>query len=198
MAETSKRVPPDDKRCKAKSRQTKERCKNWALKGTTVCRFHGVNKKTRAAAEAKVKQETAKGKVAALMEKLGITDEDPLEGLLREVGRSAVAVEILGSLVGDLDVQSDLHKPNHLGDQTSHILFKMWSEERERHARFCKMALDAGVQERQVQVAEAQGQMMARVIAAVFDDPSLGLTEAQRRMGKKTAARHLKALPATG
>lgn len=184
---------PENKRCTATSKQTKTRCKNWAIKGTNVCRFHGANKAVRA----KAKQTVMAGKVRALMEKVGNVTEDPLEGLLEEVVRSAVAVRIFEGLLSDIEA-TDLYGPNHRKDSVAHILVRMHAEERERHARFCKMALDAGVQERQVQVAEAQGQMMARVIAAVFDDPTLGLTEAQRRMGKKTAARHLKALPAAG
>ena len=33
--------PTDDHRCTAMSKQTKERCQAWAIKGTRVCRRHG-------------------------------------------------------------------------------------------------------------------------------------------------------------
>lgn len=28
-------------KCKAKSKRSGERCKNWPLKGKTICKFHG-------------------------------------------------------------------------------------------------------------------------------------------------------------
>ena len=37
--------PPDARRCRARSKRTGERCKNWALPGYRVCRFHGANPK---------------------------------------------------------------------------------------------------------------------------------------------------------
>lgn len=47
---------PDKKRCKAKSKQTGERCKNWATPGKDVCRFHGG--KSTGAPPAKLKKNT--------------------------------------------------------------------------------------------------------------------------------------------
>lgn len=184
---------PDDKRCTAKSKQTGNRCGNWAVKGLKVCRFHGVNK----AAKAKAKTNVALGKVKILMDKVGNVAEDPLQGLLEEVTRSAIAVLIFEGLVSDLE-SKELYGPNHLKDGTPHVLLRMYGEERDRHARYCKMALDAGVAERQVQLAEEQGAMIARVISEVLDDPALEMTAVQRRTSKKLAARHLKALPAAG
>lgn len=32
---------PEKKRCKARSKQRDEQCKNWAKPGWDVCRFHG-------------------------------------------------------------------------------------------------------------------------------------------------------------
>ena len=40
-------IPPDNIRCKAKSKQTQERCKNRVVDGYTVCRFHGANPKNK-------------------------------------------------------------------------------------------------------------------------------------------------------
>jgi hypothetical protein len=34
-------MPPDDRRCTAKNRQTGERCKQWARLPSSVCRYHG-------------------------------------------------------------------------------------------------------------------------------------------------------------
>ncbi len=32
-----------ERRCRAYSKRSKQRCKNWALRGKGVCRFHGGN-----------------------------------------------------------------------------------------------------------------------------------------------------------
>ena len=93
-------------------------------------------------------------------------------------------------MVSDLQA---LYGPNHLGDGAPHVLVQMWNQERDRAARFAKLALDAGVVERQVRISEQQGAMLAKVIEATFFD--LELSEAQRARGRELAARHLRALP---
>jgi hypothetical protein len=55
-----------------------------------------------------------------------------------------------------------------------------------------KMALDAGVAERQVRVAEAQGELLASVIKAILGD--LGLSKDQQAVAPGIVRRHLIAL----
>jgi hypothetical protein len=59
-------------------------------------------------------------------------------------------------------------------------------------ARVCKMALDAGVAERQVRVAEAQGELLASVIKAILT--GLGLDKDQQDKAPAIVRRHLLAL----
>ena len=40
---TPGKVPPDDRRCHATSAMTGNRCRNWAVRPTGVCRFHGAS-----------------------------------------------------------------------------------------------------------------------------------------------------------
>lgn len=157
----------------------------------------------------KAAQRLAEQSIGEFLAAAAIPYVDPLEGLLSEVGRSARVIEALGLLVGEMEdpreQQDDLpdgarygpvlYGPNHLGDGAPHVLYVMWERAREWHAKCCKLALDAGVAERQVQLAEQQGQLLARVVTAMLDDPEFGLSGKQRQLGRKVAARHLRALP---
>jgi hypothetical protein len=59
----------------------------------------------------------------------------------------------------------------------------------ERLAKFSKMALDAGVNERRVQIAEGMAQMLAPVLKAIFDD--LQLSAAQKKKAPGILRQHL-------
>ena len=45
-----------------------------------------------------------------------------------------------------------------------HPYVRLWNEERDRLAKVAKMAIDAGVAERQVKIAEAEGQEVYRIV----------------------------------
>ncbi len=122
-----------------------------------------------------------------------VDNVDPLEVLLYQLGWASGAARALGRLVSELE---EIHGPNHAGDAVPHVLVQMWNQERDRAARFAKLALDAGVVERQVRLAETQGQIIAQIFTAVLDDDTLGLSRAQREVGRSLAARHLRALDA--
>jgi hypothetical protein len=47
---------------------------------------------------------------------------------------------------------------------------KLYQEERDRLVRVAKAAIDAGVEERQVRLAEGQAQQLAQVIRAILTD----------------------------
>src|SRR2546430_13899088 len=60
------------------------------------------------------------------------------------------------------------------------ITARLWNEERDRLARISKAALDAGVQERSIVLAERAGAAIADVLRAIFEDPELALSSKQR------------------
>lgn len=64
----------------------------------------------------------------------------------------------------------------------------------DRAAKLAKTALDAGVQERQVRLHEAQGALVAGLIRAIFADPLLALSATQAAVAPSIAAKHLRAL----
>lgn len=158
-------------------------------------------------------QEKISSRIVHLMEELGLPPdiEDPLAGLLAAVRRTGSMVFFLELMVGELHLEvanpvDDLIEeligvrapsraiagPNHQGDGAPHVAVKMYKEWIEIHAKVCKMALEAGVEERQVRVAEELGQALARTMNAVLDE--LELTDEQRERALPAMTRHLRML----
>lgn len=215
--------PPCDRcgayheRCKAHNRQDKP-CRYAPEPNQRVCRFHGGRSPQ---ALRKAREAETLLSVAQLLTSHGVEyeKEHPLDGLLEEIWRSAAAAKVYGQLVSMLDVPQQpedqwaeisvdddgqrtfvrrhdmLYGPDHKGDGAPHVLVKLWNDERERHAKFCKMALEAGIAERMVRMAEEQGSRIVQVIVSVVDDPDLNLSDEQKQAARTVAARHLRAIP---
>lgn len=69
---------------------------------------------------------------------------------------------------------------------------RMYRYEREHLAKVAKMAIDAGIAERQVQLAEQQGALVAHAIERILDQ--LGLTAEQKRQAPKIVRTQLLSL----
>ncbi len=104
--------------------------------------------------------------------------DNPIEGLLEVVARTGAMMRMCGDLVGQLapgrnrrdqDVEG-LYGPDHLGDDTSHVLVDLYGTWSDRHAKACKAAVDAGVAEAYVRIAQRQGELIVKVIEGVLDD----------------------------
>ena len=74
------------------------------------------------------------------------------------------------------------------------VLMRLWNEERDRVARISKAALDAGVAERQIRLAEKYGEAIAALIQGILGD--LSLTRRQQAEVPQVVRRHLVALDA--
>ncbi|MDQ3660578.1 MAG: hypothetical protein M3454_05870 [Actinomycetota bacterium] len=126
----------------------------------------------------------AQVRIGALLSRQGIEVDnvDPLEVLLYQLGWASGAARALGRLVSELE---EIHGPNHAGAAVPHILVRMWSEERDRAARLAKMAIDAGLAEKQVLLALEAFSKKTRTTPA----PNIRLAERRladwRRRGSK-------------
>jgi hypothetical protein len=173
--------------------------------GNQACYTHGGPRSSKArqhARRAAIKPRSkALSTAIATLNQLGIPMEtDPLEALIGQLSESAGIVAIFRERLqalripkagegGGLDA---IFGPDHTGDLAPHILLALYNEERERFAKLAKLALDAGVQERQVRVIEQQATLFADLMRKVLDDPTLGLSEIQRQTGRRIAASHLR------
>lgn len=150
--------------------------------GIGRCKFHAGSTPSHVAAARRLMGEQA---VATL----GLPREvDPHQALLEEVHRTAGHVGWLSELVGDLD-------PLQLRDDASSevaVWVKLYQQERTHLVRVTRAAIECGLAEREVQLAEREGQLFAQVILAILAD--LDLSAEQRGSAPSVVRRHLSAL----
>lgn len=162
------------------------------------------------------KKAKALGAVVREVQAWGLTDEqvDPATTLLRLLAQSARRAARYGELLrmafdGDPDFPAEFggagvsalvgHKYDltREGDPVAVAeavrgLVELEAQERDRCARFAKLALDAGIAERQVRLAEQQGALVASAIDRILD--ALGLSAEQRALVPQVVPRELRAV----
>jgi hypothetical protein len=150
-------------RCGAqlKHRDDGKRCLNGAGKGTDhvgigTCAGHlGATRSHRIKAEA----DTVNARVGDLLIRVGNTNPNHLEGLVEVIAATSAMRTVLQMLVSDLPAHPDKHGPgiygpDHLGDLRMHPLvveLHRWTSE---EAKQRKLAIDAGITERQLAITE--------------------------------------------
>lgn len=77
-----------------------------------------------------------------------------------------------------------------------HIWIKVQQECMDRVAKYAKMAIDAGVEERRVRIAEKWGDDLSRVLKGILD--ALVLSEAQKKRAPEIVRTELARLEASG
>lgn len=193
--------------CNARNRQHTGRCKRPAGWGTDhlgfgECSYHGGS--TRAG---RVKAAKLAGRVEA--QALGAPlNIDPYDALLWCVRIAAGEVKYLTErvqAVHDESVAGPSVTTTRSGDKKGtrrververpaelNIWIRARQEALDRLARFSKMAADAGVAERQVQLAEGLGALLATMIEGLLDD--LKLSERQVKRAPAIVRKHLSAI----
>ena len=186
----------EKRKCSGKNSRGKP-CRAWAIKGGTVCVAHGGN----------APQVKAKAAIRAEVMNWGLGDSttDPGDTLLRLVSQSAqraarYAAELEAlvaespnlreALIAEVWISNE-HDRYKAGEYVRGLA-KLEAEERDRCANFSTKAIAAGIAERQVRLAEQQGELVAQVIKAVLGD--LGLTKEQQAEAPAIVRRHLLAL----
>jgi len=157
--------------CRARSKTSGLPCRYPIVPGLTVCRFHGGNAPQARAKAARVLAQ----QIAARKLGIPLDDAEPTEALLHAVRVAAGDAVTLGTLVNQ--------EPD---------LLPLYERALDRMARISKMALDAGVAERRVRMAESQAADMMRVLQAGMN--ALALTpeqEAQARSAMTDEIRRL-------
>jgi hypothetical protein len=182
--------------CGAKKKNG-ETCRLYAGQGTNhlgigQCKYHLGNTQNQIKHAAKiVAGRRAKYLEAQKLEEFGqVIHVDPLDALLWTIHLSAGHIFWLQA---DLAALPDEDKLKSFEGQ---VLMRLWNEERERLARTAKLALDAGVAERQVAMAERFGEQLARLIGGILGDPELALNKRQVAASRDVVQRHLVALDA--
>lgn len=109
------------------------------------------------------------------VEQYGLPVEiDPHTALIQELERTVGHVEWLRIRVGELQTAA-MHGPvgggqGAIPEEKANIWIEMYRAERAHLIRVAKSCVDAGIEERRVQIAEAQGMMIATVIKAILTE----------------------------
>lgn len=129
--------------------------------------------------------------LAGLQHQMGdLIEIDPAEALIQEVWRSNGMVMFLGELMKEMSGESVVELSE--GEFKAAAFMDVFEKERMHLAKVAKMALEAGVAERRVQLAEAQGALVAKTFLAFIND--MGLTPEQRHRAPALMRQHLLAL----
>ena len=134
---------------------------------------------------------------------LGLSrDVSPSEALLEEVRWTAGHVDWLRDRVREVERDelvwgktkwkqvdsADGPIEETVETASTSVWYDLYEKERRHLVAVCTAALRAGVEERRVRLAEAQGAQVAEVIRAILDDLSLTL-EQQQKVGTVVPAR---------
>lgn len=131
-------------------------------------------------------------------------DVAPMEALLDELQRTAGHVAWLGSVVQALEAGEVVGVVGEEGldvrTGTTHhpegapsVWLKLYQAERKHLTDVAATCIKCGIAERQVRVAEQQGQMLAQVIQAILKDLKVPAAKA-----RPVVRKHLQGLPAAG
>ena len=167
-------------------------CGNWPIRGHDKCRMH-VGKKTGPL----IQRRNAVEAVATY----GLPAEvDPQDALLEEVHRTAGHVRWLADLVADIergDLVWGMTREKDGGDDRGttweagpNVWLDLYHRERAHLVKVAKAAIDAGIDERRVQMAEAQGEAIVQVLRATLTDLGVEVTPEVA----STVGRHLRAI----
>lgn len=153
-------------------------CSRPPIAGGFVCRTHGgALEKTKIMAAQRLALMSAQGEIADLMRECDIPEQHPVDGLLEVVRVSGSMMRLLTIKVGELAENPTITEVlvegkdgslstkrvandeafwglNSRGEMTPSIyvqLLQVWTE---RYERACKTALEAGIEERRIRLAE--------------------------------------------
>lgn len=163
-------------------------CTNRPMDGQDVCGVHGGRSpQAKAAAKTRVAEEKARAAVVAF----GLPrDVSPTEALLEEVRWSAGHVAWLREQIALYERREEIAEI--ITDPDMRALLTLYADERDRLVRVAKTTLDAGVEERRVQLAESQGELVAGGIRRIL--AALNLTAEQEALVGVVVPRELRAL----
>ena len=159
MGRSRRKLEPFSPPCKATTRQG-EPCKNPAVRGTVVCRMHGVNQATRTKAAIAVQKHVAEARLAQFLQENGCEPVDnPLEALRDLAGEIVAVKDWLRGQVTHLE-----HTSNVQGEQIS-ALMQLYGQFLDRAERSLTSIAKLNIDERLAHIQQAQAQVMAQVMA---------------------------------
>lgn len=139
--------------------------------GIGHCRLHGGNTPTQI-------QEAERIRAEREVATFGLPrDIDPHTALLEELHRTAGHVSWLQLKIAAFETDRDLMQYASVGDgddglewEKPAVWIELYHRERKHFATIAKTCVDVGIEERRVQLAEQQGQLIAQVLNGVLEE----------------------------
>lgn len=175
--------------CTAEAKTTGQRCGNKPIPGASVCRYHG------GAGAQVMRKAEAREAVRKLHNDAARPVLDPYRELAELAGTIREAVAHAGRQVNEL---SSIEYTTDGGTRGLRAAVKLWETLMARsHAVLSDMSR-LGIAERHQVVEEATAAAFVTYVRAVFADPELALTPAQRRVCESVASRALRGVVVPG
>jgi hypothetical protein len=153
-----------------------------AMDGQLVCYVHDGNQKSgKAKAQKLIAQHEMRTRVSKIVAYDDLATATPAEGLLMEVKWSGQVAIALGEACEALIADEQLTAKSAAAGQQLHALMDAWTKERTNHARLCALALNAGIQQRQLDLVESQANQIVAAMLSLLMSPRLGLSAEQPR-----------------
>jgi hypothetical protein len=145
-------------------------------------------------------------------------DVEAAVGIRAEIWRTAGAIRWLGEIVAGLEQQdivfgktrlerssgtgtgqrgADTESSTAVREAKSNLWVELLFRERKHFAEICAKAVALGLAERDVQLAEQQGHMVAAVVLAILGDKALALSRAQLERAPEIVSRHFRLVGGT-
>lgn len=192
-------LPPDEQRCVRHLATTKERCKRWRAHGATECSHHNVGFTKQSAAQRRHAAESAKSRALMKYRKEGPIEisgaEDVINLLEERMGVQLKMARALDDLVGKLAELDELRYEHRAGEQLRGEV-GAWLQLNQQLTKLGADYLKIGLDERKVQIAEAQAKILVGVIRAILD--RLDLTGEQRRVAARAVPEELERVAIEG
>lgn len=146
----------------------------------------------KAKAAERVAQAQLDKEIARELQSLGVAVYvDPIDAITESIWQTNGTVAYLQRRVQELEHDVTV-------DNEERVLVKLYNQALERLARLAKLALDAGLEERQVRLAEDQGRLVAELFRAALDDRELGLSELQKSRAQMLISTRVRELAVGG
>lgn len=177
---------PIKDQCAANSKQTGQRCKQYAREGATVCRYHGGNarqvrrKAAERAAETDLRQVLARLDVAPV--------DDPLTEMSRLAGQVVAFKDKCAELVNQLEDR--IRYEDVKGSEQMRSEVALWERALDRCNTVLGTMARLKIDERLAAISEKQADAILAAIDAALD--AVNVPRDLRPDARKAAARHLR------
>jgi hypothetical protein len=195
-----RQVPPDEERCvRHIPSKGGERCKRWRQKGATECATHNNTPQKQSTMQRKQAAYAAKERAVRKYEKEGPLEisgaEDVINLLEERMGVQIQMARALDELVGRLTAAGEMRYEHRAGEQLRGEV-QVWLQLNQQLTKLGADYLKIGLDERKVQIAEAQAKILVGVIRAILD--RLDLSGEQRRIAARAVPEELERVAIEG